>query len=350
MLNRKPAFTPAQSALLDAIRYLLALIVVLGHGLGFYFGYFGGFFPNTLPYPQSVAVVCFFFLSGLLIATSQFGGGGTLGKYLFDRAARIYVTLIPSIIFVCVVDLIASTLGITGYILNNYFTVKHFLLNLFLIPPIPFGTMRTVWSLMYEWWIYLLFGGLFYIRQNFIIGSILVVLGAYFTIFISGRGEAGHIWNIWWMGAACAALMHYTPSILENERLVRSGTIFSAATSAAIYTYTKDAYNVPAAVLICAAMFGFINVGAAWMDRLVNFQHALRFLAGISFTLFLTHYTVMTYVIEILHLGGWLGFVVSITLSHIVAVIIAYYTELRISSIKSTISSYWPIFKVRREA
>jgi peptidoglycan/LPS O-acetylase OafA/YrhL len=64
----------SQSAFLDATRYVLASVVVFGHGFGFFLNYFDGFIPGIFPHPQSIAVVCFFYLSGYLIVGSQLGG------------------------------------------------------------------------------------------------------------------------------------------------------------------------------------------------------------------------------------------------------------------------------------
>lgn len=63
MINNN--FEDGQSILLDLVRFFLALMVVLGRGIGFFFGYFDVFFPRVFPYPQSIAFVCFFICLGI---------------------------------------------------------------------------------------------------------------------------------------------------------------------------------------------------------------------------------------------------------------------------------------------
>ncbi|WP_421527616.1 acyltransferase family protein [Pseudomonas brenneri] len=93
----------------DCLRFLLAQTVVVGHGFGFFFNYWGGFFPSKAPYIQSIAVVGFFFVSGFLICRSALANikykDGNYARYYVDRLSRVYTTLVPCLIFVFLVDL-----------------------------------------------------------------------------------------------------------------------------------------------------------------------------------------------------------------------------------------------------
>lgn len=88
----------------DFLRFSLAHIVLVGHGIGFFYGYWGGFFPNQVPYPQQIAVVGFFLVSGFLICRSVMANlkykGADAARYFSDRFSRTYTTLIPSLLFV----------------------------------------------------------------------------------------------------------------------------------------------------------------------------------------------------------------------------------------------------------
>jgi peptidoglycan/LPS O-acetylase OafA/YrhL len=57
--------TPATSFALDLLRAGAAQAVCIGHTLSYF-----GFYPQGVPYIQSIAVLLFFLISGFLIATT----------------------------------------------------------------------------------------------------------------------------------------------------------------------------------------------------------------------------------------------------------------------------------------
>jgi peptidoglycan/LPS O-acetylase OafA/YrhL len=329
-----------QSALLDALRYFLAAVVVVGHGLGFFHGYFGGFFPRVFPHPQSIAVVGFFYLSGFLIVGSQLqkkaGAHNTLKIYLFDRAIRVYVTLVASLLFVAGVDLFFFRhTGLRLDLVSLFATGGVFMKNLFLIPSVPFGTLRPIWSLMYEWWIYVLFGGLFFWRRNMVVGTLLVVAGLHYTLRVNGQGESGHIWTIWALGGACSWVQQRADwaKSARGWMLDLLAMCFLAA-AGWLYYMAKNAYNLPAGVMLSLSIFVFVNSRGRLCQLAYAWRNVLKKLAGFSFTLFLTHYTVLTYLREYWHLEGWNGVLVGFVTSNLVAFLIASLTEYRLSAVK----------------
>lgn len=335
--------TQSQSILLDLIRYFLAAVVVIGHGFGFFLGYFDGFFPRVFPHPQSIAVVCFFYLSGFLIVGSQIrqsdSAEGSLGKYLLDRTTRVYVTLIPSLIFVVAVDLSFQKLSAANVgLVTNYASLKTFINNLFLIPSMPYGTMRPIWSLMYEWWIYLLFGGLYYLKSNRAPALLLILAGTYYTLKVNASGEAGHIWAIWALGGVCAYLQQKI-SWTDLNRYVLDALALLLLTGAGwLYFISKNAYNLPAGIFLALYLFIATNKVSRFLRLLLPLRVVAKNMAGLSFTLFLTHYTVLTYTKEFLKLDGWAGLIIGFLISNLVAFLIAYFTEYKLKKIKNLIS------------
>lgn len=330
----------SRSILLDLLRYSLAAVVVIGHGFGFFLGYFDGFFPRVFPHPQSIAVVCFFYLSGFLIVGSQIRQSdrteGGLGKYLLDRTTRVYVTLIPSLIFVVAVDLSFQKLtAVNVELVTNYASLKIFIDNLFLIPSMPYGTMRPIWSLMYEWWIYLLFGGLFYLKSNKILASLLILAGAYYTLKVNAGGEAGHIWVIWGLGGICAHLQQKISWRNFNRHALDVMALLLLIVAGWLYFISKSAYNLPAGIFLAFFLFIFTNQVSRFTGLLTPLRVVAKTVAGFSFTLFLTHYTVLTYTIEFLKLDGWLGLIIGFLLSSLVAFLIALFSEFKLQKIKN---------------
>lgn len=331
--------TQSQSILLDLIRYFLAAVVVIGHGFGFFLGYFDGFFPRVFPHPQSIAVVCFFYLSGFLIVGSQIRqsdrGEGGLGKYLLDRTTRVYVTLIPSLIFVVAVDLSFQKLSAVNVeLVTNYASLNIFIDNLVLIPSMPYGTMRPIWSLMYEWWIYLLFGGLYYLKSNRLSASLLVLAGAYYTLKVNAGGEAGHIWVIWALGGVCAYLQQKISWKDLNRHALDALALLLLIAAGWLYFISKSAYNLPAGIFLALFLFIFTNKVSRFLRLLLPLRVVAKNMAGFSFTLFLTHYTILIYTNELLRLDGWAGLISGFVMSNLVAISIAFFTEYRLTSIK----------------
>jgi len=310
----------------DGLRFFLASIVVIGHGFGFFFNYWDGFFPNQLPYIQSIAVVGFFFVSGFLITISVLirikKNNATFLSYAIDRFARIYCTLIPCLLFVVIVDYAAYKIY-PNYEFSENLNLLTFVKNIFLIPSMPFGSVRPIWSLMFEWWIYVLFGGIVFFNKNKLIGFFAIFFGAYYTFFVNGKGEAGQIAVIWIVGAISAYFYKDICAKYFNKKLY-SSLFFIAAVL--IYLTTLNAYNLFAG--------SFLSIGLLLLAAHKNSQYIsthkkstiYQFFAGYSFTLFLIHYTVLSWIWRA-GLRGIEGFALSIIVANVVSIFIARYTE-----------------------
>lgn len=327
--------TRKKSFVLDVVRYLLASIVVVGHGFGLFLDYFGGFFPEKFPHTQSIAVVCFFYMSGYLIVGSQFyknsRGQGGLRDYLVDRFARIYITLVPCLFFVALVDcFFVFGLGYRGEYSDNL-GVVNFILNTFLIPVEPFGTMRPIWSLMYEWWLYLLFGGLFYIRSSKVGALFFIVLGGLLVVAQSTRPAVGALWVIWMMGGICAL---YKPMISwVGWRVKLFAALILCGGAVANYWRSGDAYSLTSGVLLSLSIFLLVSAeeGFEVGDKVSLIASKL---ADYSFTLFLTHYTILWYMSDYFELKGWGALAGGFVLSNVLALMIASVAEYKLGEAK----------------
>jgi hypothetical protein len=186
---------------------------------------------------------------------------------------------------------------------------------------------------MYEWWIYLLFGGLFFLRYSIVAGGMLSLAGLYCVSRLGLRSEAGHIWVIWALGGLLAylhpramrlAIRPWTLVILATVLILGAGWILATS---------LNAYDLMAGVLLSFALFtltvwssalsaGWLLTVAPWVKRLAAF----------SFTLFLTHYTVLVHTRAFV--DGWIGLVFSFLTANLVALAIASLTEFKLSALK----------------
>lgn len=336
--------TPATTLLLDCIRFVLASIVLVGHAYGLFILPTLPASPPMMPPPQSIAVVGFFFLSGFLIVFSTLRsrekGEGSLGQYLFDRATRIYITLVPCLLGAVLIDVVLTAhvfQATSTYTVNT--SASHLIHNLILKPSMPFGGMRPIWSLMYEWWIYIAFGGIFFFRRHGLICAALLVPSLYYTFSFNARGEAGHIWLIWAFGGFCAWAWT-RPWIDKVSRSVWIVCLLiCAATASMLYHLTLNAYNLLAGLAGSSALFALLALSRQWCGLPSQaFANVCRLLAGYSFTLFLIHYNVLIFLKDVLGLTTWTAFFFGIVLSHAVSYALAAGTELRLQQSRDWIA------------
>nr|WP_232924770.1 acyltransferase [Pseudomonas cichorii] len=333
----------------DGLRFFLSQVVVLGHGFGFYFGYWNGFFPSKAPYIQSVAVVGFFFVSGFLVCRSAVANiqykGGDYVRYFVDRLSRVYTTLVPCLIFVFLVDFFFSR-QISDFELGVNLTISTFFKNLFLIPSMPLGTMRPIWSLMFEWWIYILFGGVVFFRKNWVLATVCIGGGAYYTFGFNAKGEAGHL-EIIWMAGAVGALVFERVSQYSFSRYIAWTSLLLALV---VYLLTQDAYNMLAGLLFSCGLL-FLAACFNRNDLLVSPKVAGCFstLAGYSFTLFLTHYTIL-YWLQKMGFSGGSGIAIAFVISNIVAFLVASCTEAYHKNVSARIISVISYVKAKATA
>lgn len=323
---------------------MLAQIVIIGHGFGFFFGYWDGFFPSKAPYIQSIAVVGFFFVSGFLVCRSAAANikykGGDYLRYFVDRFSRIYTTLIPCLLFVLLIDFIFSR-QISNFELGANLTTSTFFKNALLIPSMPFGTMRPVWSLMFEWWIYILFGGIIFFRKNWIFASICIGLGGYYTFKINAKGEAGHL-EVIWLAGALSSLSFETLRKYSYSQYIALASLLIATI---IYLATRDAYNILAGLFFsCGLLFLALYFNREKPAANPEIARLFNKLASYSFTLFLTHYTVF-YWIEKMGFSGISGILLAIFFANGIAFFIASFTEKHHKNASAKILNIFKKFK-----
>lgn len=207
--------SPDKSDFLNFVRWMAALIVVMGHA-DMYLGLFG----NGNPAHRSAfgyfgvhahaAVIVFFVLSGYVVAyaTERKCSLGNYGfrDYFLDRWSRIYSVLLAAIGFTLALDYIGSMLS-TAYANQAFIPQDGFALrliaNLLGIQGIwgyriQLGSNPALWSVGYEFIYYLLFGTLYFRAQLFrhiwvgwpIVAAVLGLVGwkmaVYFCVWLAG--------------------------------------------------------------------------------------------------------------------------------------------------------------------
>lgn len=207
----------AKSSFLDFMRWVAALLVVIGHVELYgrmlcgeaYAGVSDAY--TYLASHSHAVVIVFFVLSGYLVAYSvdnkqrkvEYG----FGEYFLDRWSRIYSVLIAAILFTLVIDYIGQQLS-QDYLNPAYVPQDNlwlrFFANLLSIQGvqgfrIQLGTDPALWSIGYEFTYYILFG-LYSFRKKIFRGNDRFCASAIFLVLIFIGIKMSGYFAIWLMG------------------------------------------------------------------------------------------------------------------------------------------------------
>ena len=311
---------PATTTALDLTRALAAQAVLLGHAFDFFnvYSFLGQ--PDPPPQLQRLAVVVFFLLSGLLIARSlhrhALDRGSTFAHYLADRAARIYSGLLPALLFIAAVDALPFELFELDYFdgdtsLANWFANLLHLQDYPGLDTVPFGSGVPLWTLSIEWWLYVLAGAFVLGWQSrrrslaaFALALVLLPISA-MSVVHNLLGGAGHgIALTWLLGAAVyliSTVVHRryrnppgpTPWLLAATATALLSVHYSSSLPA---EHPAKAFDRGVAVGLALSFLFFVmgmqRHGETELPR--SLRLGTRSLAGFSYTLYLTHFSVLT--------------------------------------------------------
>jgi peptidoglycan/LPS O-acetylase OafA/YrhL len=304
--------TKSQSVLLDLIRGFSAQLVVIGHALS----------ASGLPLKitiQDFGVVMFFILSGFLVTFSAMRKE-TFEEFFIDRAARMFTPYIPCLILI----------GLAGIFfgLHGPHDIKTFVANALMLQDFPlhryisvpeidrFGTGRPLWSVAMEWWFYMAFGALFFIRRLPIWALPLIGVG----FFVTGFGATVGMLPYTWAAGAIAAIVW--------SRLPKApwALLFAGFFALAVYRYRiapDEFYDLRLNLLMAVSLFCAVkaveNVSVPnWIGK---FGFAI---AAYSYTLYLIHYTVMS-IISVQ--SGWARAAVTLVVANVAAIVIYFAFE-----------------------
>ena len=320
------------SVMLDLLRAVAAQAVCIGHAVNFFMWQWR---PTHFPLMQNVGVLLFFILSGFLIAHTLAQRSDdpsySFGHFVIDRFARIYSGLLPALAFVLMLD---SIIGQRDRLLTLFANV---LMNegyrgIFpnALPREAFGSAPQLWTLAVEWHIYLFVGAAFFILKRrgtlWILIPALLFFGQTPVRYIVGgyqRDGIGEGLFSLWLGGA---LLYFAAGRLKLSRWLAL-TLTCIGTAAFIQMTTPGAeYNLFAYPCLLCAFFGLVML-TQQINMMAPFAGTIRFFADYSFSLYLSHHTVMYAIATTWPESGAAGLLWSIVLSNCVGVALAYVGE-----------------------
>ncbi len=156
------------SLYLDLFRFLAAMGVFLYHAGAHPIS--SGILPDI--YFNHELVIIFFVISGYVIAASAARPDRTLVNYGADRVARLSSVVIPALALTYFLDYVGARFSPDVYqAINPQWQSIRFLANFFYCQQIWFlcvnpSSNNPFWSLGYEFWYYVLFAVLIFVRSN----------------------------------------------------------------------------------------------------------------------------------------------------------------------------------------
>lgn len=356
--NYRVSLSENTSLCLDFIRAMAAQMVVIGHGISFMGilmwlheppeGYF--------PWMQNIGVVIFFLLSGLLIAYTTFNkmtkSSYNFKTFFVERFSRIYSGYIPALFIIAILDAIYLFINGTSS-LNNSYNLSTFVGNVFMLQDLwlfkglpmllgfapsinvtNFGMAQQLWAIACEWWIYMFFGWLFLgrvmVKNRFTYFFVLLLFSIVPIYFAWPGSRGGGLAIVWAMGCVIAITLNF-----KVKWSIRRWSPFIAATLlilAALRTYwVKNAYDLPFALLLMGGIYfllAYTNDSKIELPKRI--KKIIRICSGYSMTLYLLHYSVFVLLTAFLNIySPYILFAVGVILSNILALIVAYFTEMR---------------------
>lgn len=282
---------------LDLVRGIAALVVLIGHGVQ------GRMYTGPWPFSilmQHNAVVVFFVLSGLVIATSVDGRTMTLRDYAIARASRILPVALPAVVLSVVLAAIGNQLMPPTDGLPPLRPQQTALATVFLSESFGPGWALNppYWSLCYEVWFYALFGAFTFLRGRVrIVWTTLLALLAGANILL--------LLPIWLIGVALARdpAARIADPVKGAGYLLAGVILFPLISSMAAPLFERLLPHLPwnlgyalyaptdllLGFAVAAAFIGLRPLAALAPDLLTPLERPIRALAGCSFAIYLFH-------------------------------------------------------------
>ncbi|HXD93222.1 MAG TPA: acyltransferase [Bacteroidia bacterium] len=318
VIGAEKTFDKSNLKILDTFRGFAALYVLAGHARWLLWeGYNAGYklhptsyniVDKVLMYFFSIfqfgnqAVLFFFILSGFVIHWSTSNRVYKVGKlevwdYLCRRCKRIYPPLLMAIILTYVVDKIGLTHHLPVYFSHTLYpsinenihpvlNLKTLLGNLTFLQTVytpVWGTDGPMWSLMYEWWFYLLYIPIFWLfRKNKVLTtSVVLIAGSISAIYPFKPLLISLVLTnfiTWYMGMLLADVL------MDKKRDVKTAIInltLILLTTILIYK------SVGSSILLAVSIVYLLYISLT--TNIAAFMKNYHKLAEFSYTLYIVH-------------------------------------------------------------
>lgn len=327
------ALSASASAHLDVIRSVAAWAVMWGHLRAFFFADYDQLALRT-PSLKTLyfltgfghqAVMVFFVLSGFLISSSILRSLST-GKwswrgYAISRATRLYVVLIPGLLFGLLWDVLGKSLfastglytqplrSFAGLIVQNELTARNFFGTLFFLQTIvcpSFGSNGPLWSIANEFWYYVLFplgllAGYSWLKKSFAPAALLTVAALGVSLILGPEKMIGFL--IWLAGFVVLLVWSRLKLSSAGARgaylLFSSAALMASLTAARLGKLAPQGADLAVGLAFAAFLYGVLQLDFKVLADGIYLRGAHLF-AGFSYSLYVLHFPFL------LFLRAWL--------------------------------------------
>lgn len=231
-------------------------------------------------------------------------------------------------------------------------SIKHFVVNLLMLQNAPslsglmgespfgfsqFGSGRPLWTLSFEWWLYMSFGMAYFLREQIFERKWLILFGcvAFVPIanMMSSSRYAGGLALVWVLGSLLwLSRPHWTKIGTNSIVTIAIGSIGLAVIDFAVPVIRGrpfNMYDLNFMIIISIAISSIIIYVSKLESRSEDYEHSYASLfANYSYTLYLVHYSIIYLMIKVMNdYSKWSIFLFCIVISNLIALILSIFTE-----------------------
>lgn len=305
--------TKSSSIFLDLIRGISAQMVLIGHLFSFYNILGLKNYENKFLI-QNFGVVIFFILSGFLIAYSVDNKSErkvyTFRHFFIDRFSRIFIAYIPSLFVIAILDIIIFKAA-GNYNYATALSAKNFIGNMFMLQDFPlqmavdkifkhsinitiFGSARPLWTVAVEWWIYLLFGFIYFKKITYKNIPLLLIL---LVVPLFRMGKSGNGLSILWFASLASFYLLKNNSLKRNYLAIF--TILAGASFVRLLFNNFEVFDLAFSIPLVMAFFVLLSYFQTQPRPSKIFSRIEKTsftLSAFSFSLYLLHYSIIEFV------------------------------------------------------
>jgi peptidoglycan/LPS O-acetylase OafA/YrhL len=317
------------SSFLNASRWIAAFLVMIGHVRHLALVEYRDATVRT-PIVKGVyfitgfgheAVMVFFVISGYLVGgfaiTRYHQKGFSLSTYVLHRFSRIYTVLVPALAVGGLLDLIGvslfnesglytvsgkfSTASLNFSIARNL-SLTTFLANIAMLEGIAtarLGSNAPLWSLVYEWWYYVMFAAAM-VGLTTNKAGIKIFAAIAFAALAVMLPNALLAWGVMWLVGVGTAV--YAETRRRTPAPWLGLVVLMAALVASRLSHSSEATDADAGWVSwtrdfgVAVAFAFAILGCKRGTKSLPFTRVHEVLADFSYTLYLTHFPMFIFV------------------------------------------------------
>jgi len=319
----------SQELCLDLIRILMAQLIVIGHLLSLADT---DSWWSRLPLP-GLRVSVFFMLSGFLIFATTWrrrDQAYTFRDFMIERTARLWVCLVPALIFSALVA--SLVVDLPNYPGTSHTGPVHFVGNLLMLEDYPlfqilrrlgldstwfvrpYATAEPYWTLPLEFWLYVVFGYAFfygYLRRGRASRWTLGLSGvALFAVVYHAATGTGQCLTLFWvLGALGPWAVDFDHKLqkrfgLSDRRMLWSVVAWIGLCLTLIVlrgaSRRLDFYELQLGLFLAGFLLGLIWLtGRIDIEFSPRLSRAARAIAKQTYPLYLTHNAVLCYYLSL---------------------------------------------------